>query len=423
MQINLASLAAGLSEVNQRVDVISKQKGAMHQDAENVGEPSGQPAQWGRQSRGGSSNFGEGLYTKGLRLEFPCFNGEDPDSWCHRADQFFELYDIPEAQRLSITGFHMEGKALSWFQALRSSNNLSTWSEFLIAIQVRFGRGSYDDPMETLSKLKQTGSLDDYKTQFEILANRVHRLIDPHKLSCFLGGLRDDIRLPVRMFNPKTLNDAYSLAKIQEECIAINLKSGKSVWYSSKSQGVGGGNNAAFVRSGNAYGNRMQYSQPKQYQGGFGGNNQQKGSSHENPKAFVPIQKISPAQMDERRKKGLCYSCDAKWSRGHVCDTPKLFLIEEIEEDSITVEEIVEKEEEDPGKYFMDQEPEISLNAITGTPNPKTMRMIGVIKGQQVTILIDSGSTHNFVDEQVAKLIGLKSTSKNVIKVRIANGQ
>jgi hypothetical protein len=120
----------------------------------------------------------------------------------------------------------------------------------------------------------------------------------------------------------------------------------------------------------------------------------------------VPIQKISPAQMDERRKKGLCYSCDAKWSRGHVCDAPKLFLIEEVEEDYITVKEIVEKEEEDPGKIFIGQEPEMSLNAITKTPNPKTMRMIGMIKGQHVTILIDSGSTHNFVDEQMAKLIG-----------------
>jgi hypothetical protein len=119
----------------------------------------------------------------------------------------------------------------------------------------------------------------------------------------------------------------------------------------------------------------------------------------------------------------LCYSCDAKWSRGHVCDALKLFLIEEVEEDSITMEEIGEKEEEDPRKFFMDQELEISLNAIIETPNPKTMRMIGIIKGQQVTILIDLGRTHNFVDEQVAKLIGLKSTSKNVIKVRIANGQ
>jgi uncharacterized coiled-coil DUF342 family protein len=47
MQINIASLAAGLSgfrkemdEMSQRVDVISKQKGAMHQKEENDGEPS-----------------------------------------------------------------------------------------------------------------------------------------------------------------------------------------------------------------------------------------------------------------------------------------------------------------------------------------------------------------------------------------------
>jgi hypothetical protein len=120
---------------------------------------------------------------------------------------------------LRITAFYMEGKALSWFQALRNSNNLSSWEEFLVAIQVRFGKGAYDDPMETLSKLKQTGALEEYKTQFEVLANRVLRLIDSHKVSMFLGGLRDDIRLPVRMFNPKTLNDAYALARIQEECL------------------------------------------------------------------------------------------------------------------------------------------------------------------------------------------------------------
>jgi hypothetical protein len=229
-----------MDEMNQKVDIISRQKGTMHQTENNVGETRGHPAQWGRQSRGESSGFGERIYTKGLRLEFPCFNGEDPDSWCYKADQFFEFDDIPEGQRLSLTAFHMEGKALSWFQALRSSNNLSSWSEFLIAIQVRFGKGSYDDPMETLSKLKQTGSLEEYKTQFEVLASRVLRLIDSHKLSMFLGvGLRDDIRGLVRMFNPKTLNNAYALARMQEECIVINKKYGKPVWGSFRNQEVG----------------------------------------------------------------------------------------------------------------------------------------------------------------------------------------
>jgi hypothetical protein len=54
-------------------------------------------------------------------VEFPTFIGEDPDSWCYRAEQFFEL---------RIPTIHMEGKALSWFQALRANNGLSTWYEF-----------------------------------------------------------------------------------------------------------------------------------------------------------------------------------------------------------------------------------------------------------------------------------------------------
>jgi hypothetical protein len=109
----------------------------------------------------------------------------------------------------------------------------------LVVIQVRFGKGSYDDPMETLSKLKQVGSLDEYKTQFEVLASTVLRLIDFHKLSMFFGGLRDDIRLPVKMFNPKILNDAYVLARIQEKCILLNSKSRKPIWNSFRNQGWG----------------------------------------------------------------------------------------------------------------------------------------------------------------------------------------
>jgi hypothetical protein len=83
----------------------------------------------------------------------------------------------------------MEDKALSWFTALRNTNNLYCWDEFLVAIQVWFDKSSYDDPMETLSKLKQTGLFEEYKTQFEVLASRVLRLIDSHKLSMFLGGI------------------------------------------------------------------------------------------------------------------------------------------------------------------------------------------------------------------------------------------
>jgi hypothetical protein len=74
--------------------------------------------------------------------------------------------------------------------------------------------------------------------------------------------------------------------------------------------------------------------------------------------------------MDERRKKGLCYSCDSKWTRGHICAGPKLFMIEEVE--VVAEEDMVEEFEDCRVKDF----PEISLNAITGTPNPRTMRLL-----------------------------------------------
>jgi hypothetical protein len=68
--------------------------------------------------------------------------------------------------------------------------------------------------------------------------------------------------------------------------------------------------------------------------------------------ALVPIQKISQAQMEDRRKRGLCYYCDAKWSRGHVCVSPKLFIIEGKAAEEVETEKQVEALEEDPGEFF-----------------------------------------------------------------------
>jgi hypothetical protein len=92
-----------------------------------------------------------------MKFEFPRFDGDDPETWNCRVGQFFDYYGMPDRQRLSISSFHMEGKALIWFQELKASRGLSTWDEFLRSLKIRFGKGSYDDPMENLTKLKQVG--------------------------------------------------------------------------------------------------------------------------------------------------------------------------------------------------------------------------------------------------------------------------
>jgi hypothetical protein len=48
-------------------------------------------------------------------------------------------------------------------------------------------------------------------------------------------------------------------------------------------------------------------------------------------------------------------------------------------------------------------EPVISLNALTGFSAPQTLKLIGYIKHRKVIILVDSGSTHNFIHRRIAQ--------------------
>ena len=88
------------------------------------------------------------------------------------------------------------------------------WESFVTALHVRFGTSAYDDPIEVLTRMRQTSTVALYKAEFEDVSNRVKGLSLLHKLSCFLSGLRDEIRLSVRMLNPQSLNEAFGLAKI-----------------------------------------------------------------------------------------------------------------------------------------------------------------------------------------------------------------
>ena len=109
---------------------------------------------------------------------------------------------------------HLEEEALIWFQDVKQAGGFPSWEVFIKALQTRFGVMAYDDPMEALTRLKQTSTVIAYKGNLEIFSNRIFGLSESHKLSCFLSDLKDEIRLPVRMLVPKTLNEAFGLAKI-----------------------------------------------------------------------------------------------------------------------------------------------------------------------------------------------------------------
>ena len=153
-----------------------------------------------------------------MKLDFPRFKGGDPTAWVYRALQYFHYYQVPEPEKVIHASYHLDEEALVWFQDCE--HELHGWNDFVRDIQIRFGLASYDDPMELLTKLKQTHTIAAYKSQFESTSNRVRDLFDMHKLSCFMSGMKDEIRLAVKMQGPRNLGEAYALAKIQEEYLA-----------------------------------------------------------------------------------------------------------------------------------------------------------------------------------------------------------
>jgi hypothetical protein len=207
---------------------------------------------------------------KSILLEFPRFNGDDPIGWVYKANQFFNFHNTPAQHRLFIASFHMEGKAITWYQELEETRILTSWKVFVKALQIRFGTLSYDDLMEALISIKQTSIVELYKTQFKMLSNWDRGLSDSHKLSCFLEGLKEEIKMGVRMLNLQNLVATYGLARMQKENLTIMRKSWR--------------HNAI----------------------GFQGRNPTSTQPRAENKPVL-IQRLTPAQMKEKRDKGLCF--------------------------------------------------------------------------------------------------------------------
>lgn len=66
---------------------------------------------------------------------------------------------------------------------------------------------------------------------------------------------------------------------------------------------------------------------------------------------------------------------------------------------------------------------EISLHALSRTFNPMTLLMQGAVKGHNLNVIIDSGSTHNFIQDSVAYRLGVGLQSLQEFKVFISSGE
>jgi hypothetical protein len=113
--------------------------------------------------------------------------------------------------------------------------------------------------------------------------------------------------------------------------------------------------------------------------------------------------KFSSVEITERHALGLCFKCDEKFIPGHREACKCLFTIELLDEDDV--------------------DPMISIHALTGIHfrSVKTMQVSVRVGHTTLTALLDSSSTHNFLDTVAAARAGVTFHSGNNFTVTVVN--
>ncbi|KAL4384325.1 hypothetical protein GQ457_15G019630 [Hibiscus cannabinus] len=366
------------------------------------------------------------------RLLCPKFDGMDFNSWLSKLEQYFEAESVPEGARVRVVMLHLEGKSLQWHQFLaKSYGNLNQmgWSEYLKQMRERFAPGGFEDPFSDLVALRQMEYVEKYYEDFIQLLNQV-QLPDEYVLSMFKNHLRREISPYVKLLQPKSLIEAFHLAKHVECMWFPNQKKVTMPQSRAPAPSV----LSILVRAPSTFSNFSKTAPNASYNGGQSGSitTTPGNLSPNNSRAVTPRgqrgngKTISPAEIEERRRKGLCFWCAAKYTPGHKCVRTQLFqIMVEGTEDEGEVEEFVDCEEVielNSHENLKGETPVLSLQAMWGADCWETMKIQVKVGGVCCIALLDSGSTHNFISLKMVKRDGLRMNQKGQLRVTVADG-
>ncbi|XP_019455099.1 PREDICTED: uncharacterized protein LOC109356222 [Lupinus angustifolius] len=390
---SLSSLTAGMDNLMLNMDAI--RTAALGTNSNN-------------QTHNGNRNS---FPPRSVKLDFPKFDGTNTLNWIFKANQFFEYYNTPDLDRIMIAAVHMEGDVIPWFQLLHKQTPFQTWHTLVAAIESQFGPSLFDCPRSMLFKLTQTFSVAQYHTEFTNLANRVIGVSDDALLDCFISGLKDDIRREVIVQSPPSLVRAVALAKLYEEKYQPQTQTPRA--------------RPNFTTYPNHYKKQPTPTVPSKLPTTLPPllpTPTIKSNTYQKP---AMIKRMSAAEMQIRREKGLCFTCDEKFSFNHKCPNKQYYLLQYDPDDADQPNDLIDPDPPNPldqTKPNSELYHHLSYNALKGANGLGTMKFTGHIHGVQLQVLLDSGSSNNFIQPRIAQCLKLPIKPAPNFKVLVGNG-
>ena len=80
-------------------------------------------------------------------------------------------------------------------------------------------------------------------------------------------------------------------------------------------------------------------------------------------------------------------------------------------------------EEGEEADFGLTRDKKVTIASISGVPKFNTFRMSGVLQGQKVSVLIDGGASHNFIDSTLLKIRHIPTVEFEGFRVEVAGGR
>ena len=343
------------------------------------------------------------------KLPFPKFNGENPRRWRRRCEKYFHMYLVDEPLWLSVAEMYLEGPADRRYQSVQSQLENASWDTFYRLLHDQFDRNQHEILLRGLFNIRQHSSVQTYVNEFCELKDHLNsysQISDPlYFTQRFIDGLKPEIRAIVIMQSPKDLDTACSLALLQEEmAVPITPKHARGGDWSSSYKPVATA--------------RMPLPLPPR---------SERPAATATTSATVVAGAVPmagdaklTALKTYRRALGLCFKCGTKWSRDHRCPPEVLHAVDPLWESFSSDDSLADTPPTSPqAEHIMLA---LSKSALSGVPAARTVRLVGFLQQIPVQILVDSGSSSSFVNENLVPQLSGIASDPLASSVEVAGG-
>ena len=107
------------------------------------------------------------------KMDMRKFDGKDPVTWILQMEQYFDLNNVQNTQKVCIATLYLEQNTFVWYRWLFSRKKIVTWSIFTEEMIAHYEDTKSNTFFSQLINLKQKGSVAEHIKDFQKLNIRV----------------------------------------------------------------------------------------------------------------------------------------------------------------------------------------------------------------------------------------------------------